>query len=230
MWSSSPYVWAAPFIWWSIRFSLLSGTGPTLAGSSTRPTGKPPLFANSGLRLHDASRMLPRVPALTLRRAVRAFLLDADDRVLLVRWNFQDPDGPVDVWGVPGGGIDDGEAPQAAIRRELLEETGLDLDDCGACVAHRRHVMPMRSTDGRDWDGQEEWFYLVRVDAFEPRGHLTDDELRQENLVELRWCTADEVAELAERPRTFCAPRDLANVVRRLAADGHPATPYELGV
>ena len=88
--------------------------------------------------------MLPRVSEPNLRRAVRAFLLDPSDRVLLVRWHFEDPDGPVDVWGAPGGGIDDGEAPEAAIRRELLEETGLDLADCGACVAHRRHVIPMR--------------------------------------------------------------------------------------
>lgn len=174
--------------------------------------------------------MLPRVSEPNLRRAVRAFLIDPSDRVLLVRWHFEDPDGPVDVWGAPGGGIDDGEAPEAAIRRELLEETGLDLADCGACVAHRRHVKPMRSTDGVQWDGQEEWFYLVRVDPFEPRGHLSDEELRAEKLHELRWCTADEVDALTATPRTFTAPRDLADVVRRLAAGGHPATPYELGV
>jgi 8-oxo-dGTP diphosphatase len=172
--------------------------------------------------------MLPRVPTLSLRPAVRAILLDPDDRVLLVRWRFEDPDGPVDIWGTPGGGIDDGEAPDAAIRRELLEETGLDLADCGACVAHRRHVKPMRSADGAEWDGQEEWFYLVRVDPFVPRGHLTDEELRQENLVELRWCTAEQVAELTEQQRTFTAPRDLAGFVRRLVADGHPMTPLEL--
>lgn len=172
--------------------------------------------------------MLPRVPTLNLRRAVRAFLLDPADRVLLCRWRFEDPGGPVDVWGTPGGGIDPGESPEDAIRRELLEETGLDLADCGACVAHRRHVTPMRTTDGLEWDGQEEWFYLVRVDAFEPRGHLSDEELRQENLVELRWCATEEVDALIRAPRTFSAPRALADVVRRLAADGHPATPYEL--
>lgn len=174
--------------------------------------------------------MLPRVSEPNLRRAVRAFLLDPSDRVLLVRWRFDDPDGPVDVWGTPGGGIDAGEAPGDAIRRELLEETGLDLADCGDCVAHRRHVIPLRSTDGLDWDGQEEWYYLVRVDAFEPRGHLSDEELRQENLVELRWCAAEDVDALSRAPRTFTAPRDLGDVVRRLVADGHPATPFELDV
>lgn len=170
------------------------------------------------------------MPEPNLRRAVRAFLLDPSDRALLVRWHFEDPDGPVDVWGTPGGGIDPEELPEQAIRRELLEETGLDTADFGACVAHRVHVTPMRSTDGIVWDGQEEWFYLLRVDAFEPRGQLSEDQLRAEALHELRWCSAEQIDELVERPRTFTAPRRLADVVRRLAAGGPPATPYELDV
>jgi 8-oxo-dGTP diphosphatase len=173
--------------------------------------------------------MLPRVPDLNLRRAVRAVLLDPDDRVLLVRWHFEHPDGPVDIWGTPGGGIDDGEGPEDAVRRELLEETGLAVEDCGTRVAHRVHVTPMRTTDGATWDGQEEWFYLLRVDRFEPRGLLSDRELRAESLHELRWCHVSEVEALAAAPHARTAPRGLGELLRRLAADGCPATPYELG-
>jgi 8-oxo-dGTP diphosphatase len=169
-------------------------------------------------------------PPLALRKAARVVLLDTDDRVLLVRWRFEDLDGTKDVWGTPGGGIDEGEAPVDAVRRELLEETGLAVEDCGPCVGHRRHVLPMRSTDGTLWDGQEEWFYLVRTRPFEPRGQLSDEQLRAESLHEVRWCALDELDTLAQAPGSTTVPGTLADFVRRLAAEGPPAAPVELGV
>lgn len=92
-------------------------------------------------------------PSPRLRPAVRAIFADPDDRVLLVRWTLPGPGGPFHVWGTPGGGIEPGETREDAVRRELLEETGLDVavEDCGPCVAHRSHVTPMGA-----WDGQEE--------------------------------------------------------------------------
>jgi 8-oxo-dGTP pyrophosphatase MutT (NUDIX family) len=167
---------------------------------------------------------------MRIRPAARVVLLDPDDRVLLVRWHFEDPDGPTDVWGTPGGGIDPGETPEEAVRRELLEETGLQVEDCGPRIGHRLHITPMRTTDGETWDGQEEWFFLVRTEAFEPRGRLTDAELRGENLHELRWCTVAAVRALDVPPRTRVTPAGLAELVLRLAAEGHPARPVELPV
>jgi 8-oxo-dGTP pyrophosphatase MutT (NUDIX family) len=68
---------------------------------------------------------------------VRAVVADHDDRVLMVRWTLDGPDGEYHVWGTPGGGIEPGESHEDALRRELLEEVGhvVGPDGCGPCVA-----------------------------------------------------------------------------------------------
>jgi 8-oxo-dGTP diphosphatase len=49
--------------------------------------------------------------------------------VLLVRQ--QGPDDPAPAWSVPGGLVEAGESLDAALRRELAEETGLNAADIG---------------------------------------------------------------------------------------------------
>jgi ADP-ribose pyrophosphatase YjhB (NUDIX family) len=52
-----------------------------------------------------------------------AVVLDEAGRVLLLKHVFHAGSG----WGVPGGFIEKGEAPEAALRRELREEIGLEV-------------------------------------------------------------------------------------------------------
>ncbi|HYH93731.1 MAG TPA: NUDIX domain-containing protein [Candidatus Saccharimonadales bacterium] len=56
------------------------------------------------------------------RVAAYAVALDADGRILLC--HIAPSVGAGDVWTLPGGGLEFGEAPEAAVLRELTEETG----------------------------------------------------------------------------------------------------------
>jgi ADP-ribose pyrophosphatase YjhB (NUDIX family) len=53
-----------------------------------------------------------------------AVVLDEEGRVLLLEHVFR----AGDAWGIPGGFIERGEQPEEAIRRELREEIGLELE------------------------------------------------------------------------------------------------------
>jgi ADP-ribose pyrophosphatase YjhB (NUDIX family) len=53
-----------------------------------------------------------------------AIVTDGRGRVLLLKHRFR----PGSGWGLPGGFIEKGEQPDAALRRELREEIGLEIE------------------------------------------------------------------------------------------------------
>jgi 8-oxo-dGTP diphosphatase len=78
-------------------------------------------------------------PPLVLVAAV--VLVDADGRVLLA----QRPDGKsmAGLWEFPGGKVDPGETPEAALIRELREELGIDVAaSCLAPYTFASHAYP----------------------------------------------------------------------------------------
>ena len=156
---------------------------------------------------------------MRIRQGVRAVVLDPVDRVLLVRFQFPE----TSLWATPGGGIDEGESPEAAIARELAEEVGLDDVELGPWIWTREHVFPF--LDGR-WDGQAERFVLVWTPAFEPAPRFTAEQLAAEYVADMRWWTPDELEVSGE----LFAPRRLPELVAALLRDGPPGEPVDVGV
>lgn len=66
---------------------------------------------------------------MRVRKTARAVMLDPDNRVLLFEFHLKAGmigEGPRQFWATPGGEIEPGEDVQAAIRREVAEETGIE--------------------------------------------------------------------------------------------------------
>jgi len=158
------------------------------------------------------------VSGLRLRDAVRAVVLDPDDRVLLVRFQFPH----AVMWAPPGGGVDPGESDEGALRRELLEELGLEGFALGPCVWVREVIFDPKFGE---LDGQVERVYLVRTPAFEPQPHLTREQLEAEYVFGLAWWSPGDLARSDER----FAPADLPRLVADLAAAGPPPEPLVIG-
>jgi 8-oxo-dGTP diphosphatase len=138
------------------------------------------------------------------RPAARILLLDTEDRVLLFRFTAGDRPG---FWATPGGAVDPGESYEAAARRELREETGLDLE-CGAEI-HARTVEFTTLEDVRVI--ADERYFLVRTQAFE-LDTSAHTELERRVMQTHRWFDR---AELADWPEIIF-PEDLADILATL--------------
>ncbi|WP_158889773.1 NUDIX hydrolase [Amycolatopsis anabasis] len=130
----------------------------------------------------------------TPRTSARVVLVDRDGRVLL--FNGFDPADPAEsFWFTTGGGVERGEDVLAAARRELREETGLELpaDRLTGPVWRRRVRF---SFEGRAYDG-DEWFFLAELRG---DGEVAVDvsgfnEIERATIREYRWWSADELRE-----------------------------------
>ena len=113
-------------------------------------------------------------------------LVDDAQQLLLCRLSDQ-TDYP-GMWTLPGGGIDFGEHPEDAARREVFEETGYDarISELVA-VDSRRRVLT-------DDDGREVDFHSVRIVY---RGEIVAGELTHEtngSTDMAQWCARSETA------------------------------------
>lgn len=121
---------------------------------------------------------------LRLRRKVRAVVLNENGEVLLVR-----PHGyREDEWTLAGGGVEEGESPIEAMRRELAEELGVGLDAelAELSVTNRFIYSPEHKVKRKlDHDGQEAVMFACKIAKDTP---LT---VQVEELADVRWFAAN---------------------------------------
>lgn len=144
------------------------------------------------------------------RPSVRVVCVDPGQRILLLRW--RDPATGDSIWEPPGGGIEAGEEPIVAARRELREEAGLTQVPIG-----ERFVVVRRELrwNGVDFTGDEA-FFLCRLTS-PPRIRPTGLERHEvEQLQEHRWVPWQALDALGDPVE----PPHLLQVLTELAPDG----------
>ena len=100
-------------------------------------------------------------------------LVERDGRVLLGRRGLDPSAG---LWDIPGGFLDEGEDPLDALRRELREETGLEIEP-----------LELLGMWTQDYAGRS---VLCLTWLARPTG---GEERAGDDLVELRWFAPDEL-------------------------------------
>lgn len=142
------------------------------------------------------------------RPAARLFVFDPKNRLLLFKFVFEN--GPMvgsRFWATPGGAVENGESFRQTAQRELLEETGIDLD-VGSEIGRRKSVFQIPS--GEYVQADERFFYVrTASDRVDESGQQA---FERQFMREYRWWTLAELGNSAET----VYPEELFELLKRI--------------
>ena len=136
------------------------------------------------------------------RHIARAIVFDTDGYFYFVHVNRDDAFGKASVIETPGGGVEAGEDLGTAIRRELSEELGADVD----VICKIGLVSDYYNVIGRHNLSN---YFLCKVKSFGER-HLTQDEIDDFHLQTMRLTYEQALAQY-EKNRDYAFGRLVAN-------------------
>lgn len=124
------------------------------------------------------------------RIAVRAILLDESGKIALLYM------GKFDFYTVPGGGVENEEDLDQALKREVLEETGCKCEIVSAlgCISESRILHDFTQISN---------YYIAKVIGEKGLPQLTQEEIEEQT--EVQWYTPKEALNIIinEKPQLY---------------------------
>jgi len=178
-------------------------------GGSTRGEDGPAISATLGVARDRETGATSGTPHRVIK--VAAFVVrmaPGSEPQLLV---YVPDDNPSLPPRVPGGGVDDGEVPRQAVRREVLEETGLDRLELVRPLGVHRYFKPYLGKNVERHD------FLLRAIDWTPdswRHRVLGRGGDAGDLVRLWWSKPGELGGLDEEHRATLTPAYLPELFR----------------
>lgn len=155
----------------------------------------------------------------TTRYSARAIIVNEFSEILLMKFVQTNIAGNKAWWVFPGGGVEKGESSVEALKREILEETGIRVNENPLFVWHRQ--LELNGKKGRLLS--DESYYLIRTAKTDLNFSLfTASE--KESFLSYKWWKLEEFKETD-------APLSISNsyqLIKELLEDAAAHYPIEL--
>lgn len=157
---------------------------------------------------------------MQIRKSSRAIVLNKQNQIFLFRYTFDFFAEEEFIWITPGGGLDEGESFEEALKRELFEELGMKLTEPAPFVFYRT---PLYELKNGEKVRSEERFYLVRLDetVFSCTGWTESEKKR---MTAEKWWSIEEIRQSEEK---FFS-NDVVEILERISRGDIPKEPEEI--
>lgn len=154
-----------------------------------------------------------------MRKTVRGIIVDPGHKILLIKYLDEASPSTRDFkngfWVMPGGGVEVDESFEAALKREIFEETGMRNFQIGQCLLSRLAYANLNSIKDNLY---YERYYLVKVKNTDINfDNIT--EVEKKVIKTYKWWTIEEVRESDE----IIFPKGFKNIIDpKIFNNDHP--------
>lgn len=146
---------------------------------------------------------------MKIRKSSRAIVLNKDNQIFLFQYKFDYLEDNNTIWITPGGGLEEEESFEDALKRELFEEMGVKITESCPEVYYRNPIYTLKN--GEKVQSVEKFFLVAVEDDEFSFNHWTESEKKR--MLAGKWWSVEEI----EQSKDEFFSKDILRIMTELS-------------